>query len=87
AGIILGIAAASATLGNAFYSGAVMAAMGAGHAAMLTIIMWWLVGKRELVKAARILRPAGAVLLLAVAAYFFWLATVNGLDPSEPRLS
>lgn len=87
AGIILGIAAAAATLGNPLYSAAVMAAMGIGHAAMLTVIMWWLVGKRELIRAATVLRPVGAVLLLAIAVYFFWLAKVNGLDPTQPRLS
>lgn len=87
AGIILGIAAAAATFGNAVYSAAVMAAMGIGHAAMLTALVWWLVGKRDLIRAARVLRPVGAILLLAIAGYFFWLAKVNGLDPAQARLS
>ncbi|MGH2759291.1 MAG: cytochrome c biogenesis protein CcdA, partial [Actinomycetota bacterium] len=86
AGIVLGIAASAATFGNPFYSAAVMFALGLGHAAMLTALMWWLVGKRALDRVARFLRPAGAVMLAGIAVYFFWLAKINGLDPTQARL-
>lgn len=89
AGIVLGIAAASATVGSPAYSASVMFSLGAGHAMMLTGLMWWAVGKRAISASApflRFLRPFGAILLLAVGGYFLWLARVNGLDPTVARL-
>ncbi len=87
AGIVLGIAAASATVGNPAYSAAVMFSLGAGHAVMLTALMWWAVGKRTISASfLRFLRPFGAVLLLGAGVYFLWLAQANGLDPTVARL-
>lgn len=87
AGIVLGIAAASATVGNPAYSAAVMFGLGAGHAVMLTALMWWAVGKRTISTSfIRFLRPFSAVLLLGVGLYFLWLAKINGLDPTVARL-
>ncbi len=86
AAIVLGIATASATVGSPVYSAAVMFSVGAGHAVMLVGLMWWAVGKRDLLTFQRFLRPASALMLLLVAVYFLWLAGVNGLDPTAPRL-
>jgi cytochrome c-type biogenesis protein len=86
AGIILGFAASSAAVGNPLYSAAIMFALGVGHAAMLTGFMWWAVGQRDIARLSRFLRPTGAVALAGLATYFIWLATINGLDPTQPRL-
>ncbi len=80
AGIILGIASAAATLKNPLYSTAVMFALGVGHAVMLTGLMWWAVGKRELAPLARILRPLGAAMLARV-----WRLLPLACEPQRPE--
>ncbi len=86
AAIVLGLATASATVGNPFYSAAVMFSVGVGHAVMLTGVMWWAVGKRDLLSFRRFFGPVSALMLLGVGVYFLWLAKVNGLDPTIARL-
>lgn len=82
AGVVLGVAASAAELGNAFYSGTVMLALGVGHAGMLVgithlITSGWAPNQRTL----RILQRVLALLILALAGYFFYLASVQGLRP------
>lgn len=86
AGIVLGVASSSATLGNPLYSGAVMLALGAGHAAVLTGLVWLITSKRSpSPRLLRMLRRGVGVLLVGMAVYFFWLAHLQGLRPG-PRL-
>lgn len=82
AGVVLGVAASSAELGNPLYSGSVMLALGVGHAGMLVgithlITKGWAPSQRTL----RILQRVLAMLILALAGYFFYLASVQGLRP------
>lgn len=87
AGIVLGVASSSATLGSPLYSGAVMLALGAGHAAVLTGLVWLITSKRSpSPRLLRVLRRGAGVLLVGLAVYFFWLAQLQGLRPG-PRLT
>ena len=86
AAVVTGIAASAAKLGNPIYSGAVMFALGVGHVAVLVIATWFLTKRWP--PSARWLRwfqSGTAVLLLLVAAYFFYLGYVGGLGIG-PRL-
>lgn len=86
AGIVLGVASSSATLGSPVYSGAVMLALGVGHAAVLTGLVWLITnGRSPSPQLLRVLRRGAGVLLVGMAVYFVWLAQLQGLRPG-PRL-
>lgn len=86
AGVVLGVAASAAELGNPLYGGTVMLALGVGHAGMLVGITHLITkGWEPRQRTLRILQRVLALLILALAAYFFYLASVHGLRPG-PRL-
>jgi cytochrome c biogenesis protein CcdA len=87
AAIITGVAASSATLGNPLYSGVVIFALGAGHAGLLVGLMWFVTkGWTPPNRLMRGTRIALGVILIALAGYFFYLASVEGLSPGGGRL-
>lgn len=87
AGIITGIAGSAATIGNPLYSGAVMAALGLGHGAVLVGATWLIAHGRILSdRTARIGRRVAAVVLAAGAVYFVVAAMGSGIVPG-PRLA
>gem|GEM_PF-6081065 len=86
AAIITGVAASAAMLHNPFYGGAVMFALGLGHALVFVGLTWFLTkGWKPSPRALGILQKVSAILLLGIAAYFFYLASVQGVKPG-PRL-
>lgn len=87
AGIVTGVAAASAMIGNPLYSTAVMFSFGAGHAVAL-VTLAWLVTRHVSPSARllRILRPVVAVAFFAGGAWFLWAALGWGLG-TGPRLA
>lgn len=86
AGIILGAAASAAKIGNPLYSGAVMGALGVGHAFVLTGIVWLITnGRTPSPRTVRVLQAVAAVVLILGAAYFFRQASLVGVQPG-PRL-
>lgn len=86
AGIVLGIAGAAASVGNPFYSGSVMMAVGIGHASVLTLLTWLLTRNRAVPPGMLgVLQKAAAVLLGALGLYFLRLALIQGVQPG-PRL-
>lgn len=86
AGIILGVAASSARLGSPLYSGAVLMALGVGHAAVLTGLVWLITNRgRPSPRTLAVFQRLAALLLLGIAAWFFHLAGVEGLAP-RPKI-
>lgn len=81
-GVVLGVAASAASFGNAIYSTAVMLALGVGHAGVLVGFVWFLTKGWSLPEyKLRIAQRVTAVFLLGVAAYFFYLSSIQGLRP------
>lgn len=86
AGVVLGVAASAAVLGNPFYSSTVMFALGVGHAAVLTGLAWLITRNRRFSLGwLSGLRVVAALVLVAIAAYFFWVGVQQGFGPG-PRL-
>lgn len=84
AGIVLGIAASAARVGNPLYSGTVMLALGAGHAAVLTGVVWLITNRRRpSPRVLGVLQKLAALLLLGVALWFFRQASFEGLAPAS----
>lgn len=81
-GVVIGVAASAATFGNAIYSTVVMLALGIGHAGVLVALVWFLTkGWSPPEHKLRIAQRVAAVFLLAVAGYFFYLSSLQGLRP------
>lgn len=86
AGIITGVAAASAVADNVLYSVAVMAALGAGHTAALAFTAWLTLDAWQPPRQwVRGLQWVGGGLLLVAAAFFVRQALLTGLAV-EPQL-
>lgn len=86
AGVITGVAASSAALGNVPYSVAVMTALGVGHAAALVAMTWLLVTNWSWPPSPRVLdrtRRISGIVLLAVAGFFLWRAALVGIAPER----
>jgi cytochrome c biogenesis protein CcdA len=82
AGVVIGVAASAAAFGNAVYSSVVMLALGFGHAGMLVALVWFFTkGWNLSPRALRISQKMAAFFLLAIAAYFFYLSSIQGLRP------
>ena len=82
AGIVIGVAASAAALGNTVYSSLVMLALGVGHAGVLVALVWFLTkGWTPSRRALRISQRIASFFLLAIAAYYFYLSSIQGIRP------
>ena len=87
AGIVTGVAASAAALGNPVYSTTVMFSFGAGHAIALVALARLVTSRwRPSSQVLRFARPAVAILLFAGAGWFIWVALGWGLS-TGPRLA
>jgi cytochrome c biogenesis protein CcdA len=86
AGIVTGVAGSSVVLGSPLYSIAVMLALGLGHALVVVVAAVFLTkGWNPQGRSARVAQRTVGVALIGLAAYFSWLAWINGFG-SGPRL-
>jgi cytochrome c biogenesis protein CcdA len=86
AGIVTGVAGSSVVLGSPLYSIAVMLALGLGHALVVVAAALFLTkGWNPEGRRARLAQRTVGAALIGLAAYFSWLAWINGFS-TGPRL-
>lgn len=85
-GVVLGIATSSAELGSGLYSTAVMTSLGLGHGAALVAATYFVTkGWRPQGRWGSWAKAAAGISLMAMAAYFLFLVSIEGLAP-RPKL-
>lgn len=82
AGVVIGVAASAAAFGNTIYSALVMLAFGIGHAGLLVGLVWFITKGWSLSpRVLRVSQRLTSFFLLGIAAYLFYLATIQGIRP------